>query len=137
MRMKWTSWLMKTMVPSKPERAAMRASMLAMSRGGWWARRGGGSWGIEEELAEGEAAFFPAAEDGDGFVHVFAGEEEGAEEGADELLGLAVFDVHGFLEDGALGLEHFDAVLGEVAPAVDVVAHGAGALLDGEDAGED
>ncbi len=91
---------------------------------------------VEEELAEGEAAFFTAAEDGDGFEDIVAAEEEAAEEIADELFRLTVFDVHGFFEDRPFELEHFGAVLGEVAGA-DIVSGGAGAGLGREDSGHD
>ena len=94
---------------------------------------------FDEDAGEGEAGFFAAGEDADGFVDVVFAEEEGAEDGAGLLFGELVFERaqrHHVFEDGHAGVEVVEAVLGEVA-GDDVAAEFAGAALGRDDVGED
>src|ERR1043166_182013 len=91
---------------------------------------------VEQELDEGEAALLAAAENVHFLEDVVARKQKAAEECADELFGEALRSVEGFVEDGAVGLEHVHAVLG-VVTAFDVVAESALAGGGREDAGED
>ena len=68
----------------------------------------------QQQLHQGEAAFFAAAQDADRLEDVVAPEQEGSEQGADRLFGDARDPVAGLLEHGALQVEHLGAVLGKV-----------------------
>ena len=85
--MKYTSWLMKMSVPSNWSSAQISASMLDMSRcvvGSSISSRFGGS---SSSFTSASRLFSPPLSTRDRLEHVVAAEQEGAEHGADELLG--------------------------------------------------
>ena len=71
--------------------------------------------GLQEHADEGEAAFFATAEDGDEFEDIVTTKQEGAEEGARQLLAGAAGQIHGRLKHGVLHVQSVAAILGEVA----------------------
>ena len=69
----------------------------------------------EEELAEGEPAFFATAEDSNELEDIVTAKQKGAEEGAGQLLTGATGKIHGGLKHGVLHIQRVTAILGEVA----------------------
>ena len=91
---------------------------------------------VEKKLHERESALLAAAEHGDRFEHVVAGEQERAEHGARGLLGHRLGRVERLGEHGAFGIQHLDAVLG-VVTGFHVQAELARAGLDRQDPREE
>ena len=93
-------------------------------------------WRIEQQLDERKARFFSAAEDRDWLEYVVAPKEERAENRPGDLFAGRVFHILHALQNGVPGIEHFHAVLREIAD-FDVVPQLALAALERQVAGEE
>jgi len=91
---------------------------------------------IEEEFDEGEAGFFPSAEDSHRFEDIVSAKKKGTENGSGGLLAYGVGRVEYRFENLVFHVERIAPVLGEVSNP-DVVAEESFAALNGEGSAEE
>jgi len=91
---------------------------------------------IEEEFDEGEAGFFPSAEDAHCFEDIVPAKKKGTENGSGGLLAYWVRGVEYRFENLVFHIERIAPVLGEVSDP-DIVTEESFAALNGEGSAEE
>jgi hypothetical protein len=91
---------------------------------------------IEKEFDEGEAGFFPSAQDSHCFEDIISAKKKGTENGSGGLLAYGVGGVEDRFENLMFHVERIAPVLGEVSDP-DIVPEESFAALNGEGSAEE